>query len=220
MLDLLRQVAATSRPRQRRHRQPLIFTGDGGGDVAFSGGNFHAEPVAFAADVLALAICEIGSLAERRVAMLIDPALSRLPAFLTPKPGLNSGFMIPQVTAAALVSEASNGHPGQCRQHPDVGESGGSCLDGRPWRAPAVADDPQRPGDHRDRAVRRRPGVRFSSAAAVDEILEEVRFSCTPEIPYMEDDRCIAPGYQLRNQAVLEGAIPRPAHGILPEVAG
>ncbi|MBW8842128.1 MAG: aromatic amino acid lyase, partial [Sphingomonadales bacterium] len=74
-------------------------------DEALSGGNFHAEPVAFAADMIALALCEIGSLAERRVAMLVDPALSGLPAFLTPKPGLNSGFMIPQVTAAALVSE-------------------------------------------------------------------------------------------------------------------
>jgi len=55
--------------------------------------------------MIALAVCEIGSLAERRVAMLVDPALSGLPAFLTPRPGLNSGFMIPQVTAAALVSE-------------------------------------------------------------------------------------------------------------------
>jgi histidine ammonia-lyase len=70
-----------------------------------SGGNFHAEPVAFAADMIALAVCEIGSIAERRIAMLVDPALSGLPAFLTPRPGLNSGFMIPQVTAAALVSE-------------------------------------------------------------------------------------------------------------------
>ena len=61
--------------------------------------------MAFAADMIALALCEIGSLAERRIAMLVDPALSGLPAFLTPRPGLNSGFMIPQVTAAALVSE-------------------------------------------------------------------------------------------------------------------
>ncbi|MDO8769105.1 MAG: histidine ammonia-lyase [Burkholderiaceae bacterium] len=81
---------------------PLIFSAD---DEALSGGNFHAEPVAFAADMIAMAVCEIGSLAERRIAMLVDPALSGLPAFLTPKPGLNSGFMIPQVTAAALVSE-------------------------------------------------------------------------------------------------------------------
>ena len=81
---------------------PLIIAGEG---VALSGGNFHAQHVAFAADMMALAICEIGSLAERRIAMLVDPALSRLPAFLTPKPGLNSGFMLPQVTAAALVAE-------------------------------------------------------------------------------------------------------------------
>jgi histidine ammonia-lyase len=81
---------------------PLIFADTG---EALSGGNFHAEPVAFAADMIALAICEIGSIAERRIAMLIDPALSGLPAFLTPRPGLNSGFMLPQVTAAALVSE-------------------------------------------------------------------------------------------------------------------
>ena len=85
---------------------PLIFPGkDGQPDDSLSGGNFHAEPVAFAADMIAMAICEIGSLSERRIAMLVDPALSGLPAFLTPKPGLNSGFMIPQVTAAALVSE-------------------------------------------------------------------------------------------------------------------
>lgn len=81
---------------------PLIFAE---ADEALSGGNFHAEPVAFAADMVALAVCEIGSIAERRIAMLVDPALSALPAFLTPRPGLNSGFMIPQVTAAALVSE-------------------------------------------------------------------------------------------------------------------
>jgi histidine ammonia-lyase len=73
--------------------------------TALSGGNFHGEPVAFAADILALAVCEIGSLAERRISMLIDPALSGLPAFLTPQPGLNSGFMLAQVTAAALVAE-------------------------------------------------------------------------------------------------------------------
>jgi histidine ammonia-lyase len=70
-----------------------------------SGGNFHAEPVAFAADIAALSICEIGSLSERRQAMLIDPTLSGLPAFLIENSGLNSGFMIAQVTAAALTSE-------------------------------------------------------------------------------------------------------------------
>ncbi|MDF7775632.1 histidine ammonia-lyase [Sphingomonas sp. AOB5] len=102
-LDLLRQAAATLEVEANGVTDnPLIFAETG---EALSGGNFHAEPVAFAADMIALAICEIGSLSERRVAMLVDPALSGLPAFLTPRPGLNSGFMIPQVTAAALVSE-------------------------------------------------------------------------------------------------------------------
>ena len=102
-LDLLRQAGTTlSIEANGVSDNPLIFADT---DEALSGGNFHAEPVAFAADMIAMALCEIGSIAERRIAMLIDPALSGLPAFLTPHPGLNSGFMIPQVTAAALISE-------------------------------------------------------------------------------------------------------------------
>jgi histidine ammonia-lyase len=102
-LDILRQAGATLETEANGVTDnPLIFPDD---DEALSGGNFHAEPVAFAADIIALALCEIGSLSERRTAMLTDPALSGLPAFLTPAPGLNSGFMIAQVTAAALVSE-------------------------------------------------------------------------------------------------------------------
>lgn len=102
-LDLLRQAAATLATEANGvSDNPLIFAD---ADEALSGGNFHAEPVAFAADMIALALCEIGSIAERRISLLVDPVLSLLPAFLTPKPGLNSGFMIPQVTAAALVSE-------------------------------------------------------------------------------------------------------------------
>ena len=81
---------------------PLIFDDT---DEALSGGNFHAEPVALAADLLAIASAEIGAIAERRIANLVDPALSLLPAFLVDEPGLNSGFMAAQVTAAALASE-------------------------------------------------------------------------------------------------------------------
>ena len=81
---------------------PLVFT-----DTAevISGGNFHAEPVAFAADIIALALAEIGAISERRLALLLDPGLSGLPAFLVPDSGVNSGFMIAQVTAAALAAE-------------------------------------------------------------------------------------------------------------------
>ncbi|VXC49153.1 histidine ammonia-lyase [Massilia sp. 9I] len=88
---------------------PLLFPEDG---AIISGGNFHAEPVAFAADTLALAIAEVGALSERRIALLIDANLSGLPAFLVKEPGLNSGFMIAHVTAAALASEnKSLAHP-------------------------------------------------------------------------------------------------------------
>ena len=82
---------------------PLVLTETG---EIVSGGNFHAEPVAFAADIIALALSEIGAITERRIATLVDPALNfDLPAFLSPKPGLNSGFMVAEVTAAALFAE-------------------------------------------------------------------------------------------------------------------
>ena len=88
---------------------PLVFAD---GATLLSGGNFHAEPVALAADALAVVIAEIGAITERRIAMLVDTVASRLPAFLTPEPGLNSGFMIVHVTAAALASEnKSLAHP-------------------------------------------------------------------------------------------------------------
>ena len=81
---------------------PIVFPDQ---DSAISGGNFHAQPVAFAADTIAMALCEVGSISERRVSVLVDPKMSGLPAFLTQDSGVNSGLMIPQVTAAALVSE-------------------------------------------------------------------------------------------------------------------
>jgi len=88
---------------------PLVFAAD---DAVVSGGNFHAEPVGFAADCLAVAVAEIGAMSERRTAVMVDPKMSNLPAFLVPDSGLNSGFMIAQVTAAALVSEnKSLAHP-------------------------------------------------------------------------------------------------------------
>ncbi|HQR78409.1 MAG TPA: histidine ammonia-lyase, partial [Burkholderiaceae bacterium] len=93
---------------------PLVFArrDANGRDDVLSGGNFHAEPVAFAADTLALAIAEIGALSERRIALLIDATLSGLPPFLVRDPGVNSGFMIAHVTAAALASEnKSLAHP-------------------------------------------------------------------------------------------------------------
>ena len=102
-LDLLRTVARTLTIEANAVTDnPVVFPDR---DEAISGGNFHAEPVAFAADMIAMAMCEVGSISERRTAVLIDPKMSGLPAFLVKDGGVNSGFMIAQVTAAALVSE-------------------------------------------------------------------------------------------------------------------
>ena len=103
-VGLLRQAAETLRIEANAVTDnPLVLTNTG---AIVSGGNFHAEPVAFAADQIALAVAEIGSIAQRRIALMVDPTLSfDLPPFLTPEPGLNSGYMIAEVTSAALMSE-------------------------------------------------------------------------------------------------------------------
>ena len=124
-IDLLRQAARTLEIEANAATDnPLVFD-----DTIVSGGNFHAEPVAFAADQIALAIAEIGSIAQRRIALMVDPTLSYgLPAFLTPEPGLNSGFMIAEVTSAALMSEnkqranpcSTDSTPTSCNQEDHV----------------------------------------------------------------------------------------------------
>ncbi len=124
-IDLLRQAAKTLQIEANAATDnPLVFE-----DAIISGGNFHAEPVAFAADQIALAIAEIGSIAQRRIALMVDPTLSYgLPAFLTPEPGLNSGFMIAEVTSAALMSEnkqranpcSTDSTPTSCNQEDHV----------------------------------------------------------------------------------------------------
>ncbi|WP_376090230.1 histidine ammonia-lyase [Roseomonas sp. CCTCC AB2023176] len=108
-LDLLESAGAVLEREANAVTDNPLVTEEG---EVLSGGNFHAAPVAFAADTIALAVAEIGALAERRIALLTDPALSGLPAFLVREGGLNSGFMIAQVTAAALASEQKSlAHP-------------------------------------------------------------------------------------------------------------
>jgi len=112
-LDQLRHAALVLvREANAVTDNPLVFAGGAAGGEIVSGGNFHAEPVALACDACAVAIAEVGAIAERRIAMLIDANVSRLPPFLTADAGLNSGFMIAHVTAAALASEnKSLAHP-------------------------------------------------------------------------------------------------------------
>ena len=108
--DLLRGAAATlEREANAVTDNPLVFAEE---DEILSGGNFHGEPVAMAADTIAIAVAEVGALSERRIALLMDAQMSTLPPFLISEPGLNSGFMIGQITAAALASE------NKCLAHP------------------------------------------------------------------------------------------------------
>ena len=116
-LELLDAAAATlEREANGVSDNPLVFADDA---LLISGGSFHGEAVAFAADQIAMALAEIGSLSERRIALLTDPHLSGLPAFLTPAPGLNSGFMLAHISAAALASENQHlAHPASIDSRP------------------------------------------------------------------------------------------------------
>jgi histidine ammonia-lyase len=116
-LELLDVAAATlAREANGVSDNPLVFADD---ETLISGGSFHGQAVAFAADQIALALAEIGSLSERRIALLTDTHLSGLPAFLTPSPGLNSGFMLAHISAAALASENQHlAHPASIDSRP------------------------------------------------------------------------------------------------------
>ncbi|RYG87035.1 histidine ammonia-lyase, partial [bacterium] len=180
---------------------------------------FHAEPVAFAADMIALAVCEIGSLAERRIAMLIDPVLSGLPAFLTPRPGLNSGFMIPQVTAAALVSENKQ------RAYPASVDS-----------IPTSANQEDHVSMAAHGARRLLPMVENATAVIAIELLmaaqacdfhqplntseplEAARGALRAEVPRLEEDRYMHPDMEKANALVRSGRLAGVVGVRLPQV--
>ena len=196
---------------------PLIFAED---RVALSGGNFHAEPVAFAADMMALALCEIGSLAERRIAMLVDPALSRLPAFLTPKPGLNSGFMLPQVTAAALVSEnkqraapaSVDSIPTSANQEDHVSMAAHAAM-----RLLPMAENLTQIIAIEFLAAAQ--GCDFHLPLASSPPLERVRALLRAEVPTLVDDRYLAADIAKAATLVRSGAVAKAAAIALPAAA-
>jgi histidine ammonia-lyase len=205
-LDILRQAATTlANEANGVSDNPLIFPDT---DEALSGGNFHAEPVAFAADIIALAVCEIGSIAERRIAMLVDPALSGLPAFLTPKPGLNSGFMIPQVTAAALVSEnkqkaypaSVDSIPTSANQedHVSMAAHGARRLLAMVEAATAVIGI---------ELLAAAQGCDFHAPLKSSAALEAVRAVLRKRVPHLSDDRHFHPDMEIANAMVRSGAL-------------
>jgi histidine ammonia-lyase len=217
-LDVLRQAATTLEIEANGvSDNPLIFPET---DEALSGGNFHAEPVAFAADMIALTICEIASIAERRIAMLVDPALSGLPAFLTPKPGLNSGFMIPQVTAAALVSEnkqraypaSVDSIPTSANQedHVSMAAHGARRLLDMAENATAVI------GIEYLAAAQ---GIDFHAPLATSTILGAAHDLLRSEVPHLSDDRHFHPDMEAANALIRSGALVAVASDMLPGVA-
>src|SRR5271166_3142568 len=217
VLDVLRQAADTlSTEANGVSDNPLIFAETG---EALSGGNFHAEPVAFAADMIAMVVCEIGSLAERRIAMLVDPALSGLPAFLTHRPGLNSGFMIPQVTAAALVSEnkqraypaSVDSIPTSANQedHVSMAAHGARRLLGMVENASAVI------GIEWLAAAQ---GCDFHAPLLSSASLEEVRAMLRKEVPHLDEDRYFHTDMATAIALVRAGALVAACDNLLPVI--
>jgi len=208
VLDLLRQAATTLGIEANGVTDnPLVFPDD---DSVLSGGNFHAEPVAFAADMLALALCEIGSLAERRVAMLVDPALSGLPAFLTPHPGLNSGFMIPQVTAAALVSEnKQRAYPASVDSIPTSAnqEDHVSMAAHGARRLLGMADNLR--GVLAIEWLAAAQGCDFHGGLASSAVLETLRGTLRDAVPALDDDRYFHPDIAAASGLLGAGAATR-----------
>ena len=218
-LDLLRQAAATLAIEANGvSDNPLVFADTG---EVISGGNFHAEPVAFAADMIALALCEIGSLAERRIAMLIDPSLSGLPAFLTPKPGLNSGFMLPQVTAAALVSEnKQRAHPASVDSIPTSAnqEDHVSMAMHGARRLLAMAENAA--GVIGIELLAAAQGCDLRAPLASSPRLEAVRHRLRAEVPALAEDRHFAPDIAKAIALVRSGAMVAAAgEADVPEIA-
>jgi len=217
-LDILRNAAATLTTEANGvSDNPLIFPEEG---EALSGGNFHAEPVAFAADIIAIALCEIGSVTERRIAMLVDPALSGLPAFLTPKPGLNSGFMMAQVTAAALVSEnkqrafpaSVDTIPTSANQEDHVSMAAHGAR-----RLLPMAENLF--GVVAIELLAAAQGCEFHAPLRSSAPLEAVRAALRKEVPKLEGDRLLAPDIEAAITLIKSGAVVEAAGGRLPALA-
>lgn len=217
VLDLLRQAGEVlQREANAVTDNPLVFTDTG---EAISGGNFHAEPVAFAADQIALAACEIGSISERRVALLTDPAVSGLPAFLTPNPGINSGFMIAHVTAAALVSEnKQKAYPASVDSIPTSAnqEDHVSMATHGAYRLLKMAENLHNVvGIEALSAVQ---GMDFHDGLTSSPRLEKARKTLRDEVPALTDDRYFAADIDRARRLVAGGALAAAA-GELPGIA-
>ena len=210
-IDLWRQSAACLEIEANAVTDNPVVLEESG--EILSGGNFHAECVAFAADQLALALAEVGSLAQRRIAMLVDPALSYgLPAFLTPEPGVHSGFMIAEVTAAALMAENKQ------RAAP-------CSIDSTPTSA--NQEDHVSMATHAARRLHEMAGnlaailgiellvaaqgIDLRAPHRTSPLLQRAHSALRREVPMLEDDRLLAPELELAARRIRDGSIVRSA---------
>jgi histidine ammonia-lyase len=217
-MDLLRQVARTLETEANAATDnPLVLTGAG---LIVSGGNFHAEPVAFAADITALAIAEIGAIAQRRIALMVDPILSfDLPPFLTADPGLNSGYMIAEVTSAALMSEnkhlanpcSTDSTPTSANQedHVSMAAHGARRL--------------MRMVENLDRILGiemlcAAQGVHYRAPLKTSPALQAVIARLRKSVPVLGQDRFVAPELETASDLVRSGDIQKAAGVALPEL--
>lgn len=204
-MDLLRQASKVLEIEANAVTDNPLVTEEG----IFSGGNFHAEPVAFAADQIALAIAEIGAIAQRRIALMVDPTLSfDLPPFLTPDPGLNSGYMIAEVTTAALMSEnkhlanpcSTDSTPTSANQedHVSMAAHGARRLEKMNRNLSSILGVEFLCGSQ---------GVRFRGPLKTSEVLQQVMMKLHLKIPVLDEDRFLANELFEATELVKNGAL-------------
>jgi histidine ammonia-lyase len=218
-MDMLRMAARTLEIEANAATDnPLVLAG---ADLIVSGGNFHAEPVGFAADMIALALAEIGAIAQRRIALIVDPVLSHdLPPFLTPNPGLNSGLMIAEVTTAALMSEnkhlanpcVTDSTPTSANQEDHVSMAAhGAVRLGR-----MVANLERILGVELICAAQ---GIEFRAPLATSAPLARVVSELRGAVSSLTDDRYMAPDLEAAATLIRDGALIRSAKTPMPGFA-
>ncbi len=217
-MDVLRMAARTLEIEANAATDnPLVLVD---ADMIVSGGNFHAEPVGFAADMIALAIAEIGAIAQRRVALIVDPVLSfKLPPFLSPNPGLNSGYMIAEVTTAALMSEnkhlanpcVTDSTPTSANQEDHVSMA----AHGARRLGPMVENLNRILGVELLCAAQ---GIGFRAPLVTSAPLARVVIRLRQDVAALGEDRYLAPDLEQAAVLVASGEITRSTQTILPSL--
>ena len=218
-MDILRQAAQTlCIEANAATDNPLVIVEQG---RTVSGGNFHAEPVGFAADMIALVVSEIGSIAQRRVALMVDPSLScDLPPFLTPNPSVNSGFMIAEVTTAALMSEnkhlanpcVTDSTPTSAKQEDHVSMAAHGAF-----RIVRMAENLKR--IIAIELLCAAQGVEFRAPLKTSASLRACIGALREETPPLKEDRFLAADIERAADFIGSGACQRFISGPLPELA-